>query len=150
MLKNLIKKDLFQFYTKSIEDGQKVSLKLNDEMLCQKNKTTKFTNERATKEEITVDTTCDNILNKPCGLFNCLDHFFLQFFDIHENNNTHILKQFNYTKTKINPKKQDELIYYDFKNEIKKLAGDKIEFANKAQIKISLLILFLYFFLLIN
>lgn len=150
IIQESLSEKLFKLYNNSIEDGEKVSIQLNQPMLCGTQLSSIFLNDRVKNEYITVNTDCLKIAEKPCGLFNCLDDFYLQFFDIHENTDTHILRQFNFSKTEMIPKKKDELIYYDFRNEIKELAGDKIDFANNKYMKIYIINLLLYICILFS
>ena len=132
----------FTLYTKSISDGKAVSLILNQPMLCEVNTTTEITNERLNRTKFKNQTDKETIYKNPCGLFNCLDDFFMEFYDSHENNASHILTQFNYTKTKIIPVSNDpSFVYYYFEDEIGKLADDKLKFESSKFIYVNYLLL---------
>lgn len=147
-IQSLLDSSHFTLYSRSISDGKAVSLNLNQPMLCEVNTTTDITIERLNRTKFKENTNKDEIYKKPCGLFNCLDDFFMEFYDTHENNASHILTQFNYTKTDIIPVSDDSsFVYYYFDDEIGKLADDKLKFESSKYIYVHYL---LSLFTLIN
>lgn len=152
-VQNLLDSSKFALYSKSLDDGEYVSKNLNQPVLWEKNKTTTYQNQRLNKTVVTIYTNNTSIYSQPCGLYNCLDDFFMQFYDVHENNNSHIIRQFNYSKTIITPTNSTDssFIYYHFDDDIEDLTDGKIKFDSaKYFSNINVFILFtiiIYFFL---
>lgn len=152
-VQNLLDSSKFALYKQTLEDGKYVSLNLNQPALWEKNKTTTYLNQRLNKTLVTINTTNEDIYKHPCGLYNCLDDFFMQFYDVHENNNSHIILQFNYSKTIITPinSNASNFIYYHFDDDIEDLTDGKIKFDSAKNISninvFILLTIIIYFFL---
>ena len=92
---------------------------------------------------------CEKLLLNPCGLFDCLDGFFLQFYNINENNESILISQFNYSK--INMIQTDEIDFYNNSKDFDDLVGNYLNFSkllNEKIIKIKK-IFFVFFFIII-
>lgn len=152
-VQNLLDSSKFALYEQTLKDGKYVSLNLNQPALWEKNKTTTYQNQRLNKTLFTINTSNTDIYAHPCGLYNCLDDFFMQFYDVHENNNSHIILQFNYSKTTITPTNSTDsnFIYYHFDDDIEDLTDGKIKFDSAKYISninvFILLTIIIYFFL---
>ena len=134
---------LLTLYNNSIYDGRYVSLDLNRPSLCVEENNTAWINYYLNGTTNNSDTQCSTILNNPCGLFSCLDAFFLEFFDSQENNGTDILLQFNNSKIKINLSDPGEMVYFNFSKDIQKLVKKKLTFSVGEYIVIKNILLYI-------
>ena len=88
------------------------------------------------------------LLKKPCGLFNCLDSFYLQFFYQEEHNGTNIIYLFNYTKTNMTPTDVNDMIYFNFTSDIQDLIRHHLTFVNAHFINLKFYFIFISFLLI--
>ncbi len=140
---NKVDSKLLTLYNNSIYDGRYVSLDLNRPSLCVEENNTIWINYYLNGTANNSDTQCSTILNNPCGLFSCLDAFFLEFFDTQENNGTDILLQFNNSKITINLINPDEMVYFNFSKDIEKLVKKKLTFSFGEYIVIKNILLYI-------
>ena len=126
-----------------------VSKQINQFLLCKQKKNVNIVNYYLDNNISNVNIECEKLLLNPCGLFDCLDGFFLQFYNINENNESILISQFNYSK--INMIQTNEKNFYNNSQDFDDLVGNYLDFSkllNEKIIKIKK-IFFLLFFILI-
>ncbi len=144
--KNVEKYDLLN---NSLNDGLYVSKQINQFLLCKQKKNVNIVNYYLDNNITNVNIECEKLLLNPCGLFDCLDGFFLQFYNINENNESILISQFNYSK--IHMIQTNEKNFYNNSQDFDDLVGDYLDFSkllNEKFIEIKK-IFFLLFFILI-
>ena len=147
-VRNLLNEKDYILYNNSINDGLYVSKRLNQRSLCFKENITNLTNYYLNGTIITVNTDCESLVLKPCGLFNCLDSFFLQFFYQNEHNGTNIIYLFNYTKTNMTPTNVNDMVYFNYTKDIEDLIHHHLTFVHGNFVKVNSCFLLFSFFVL--
>ena len=136
----------FDLLNKSLNDGLYVSKQINQYILCKQKNNVNIVNYYLNNNITNVNISCDYLLSNPCGLFDCLDGFFLQFYNINENNETILISQFNYSK--INMIQNNQLDFSNNSKDFKDLVGNYLNFSkllkqNYIKIKIYCFVIFL-------
>ena len=103
----------YELLNNSLNDGLYVSKQINQFLLCKQKKNVNIVNYYLDNNITNVNIECEKLLLNPCGLFDCLDGFFLQFYNINENNESILISQFNYSK--INMIQTNEKNFYEIK-----------------------------------
>ena len=143
LVQPLLSSSKFNLYERSLNDGLYVSTKLNQPQLCMTVIESEIYEERLNNSMMSVLTGCADLLAKPCGLFSCMDDFFLQFYDTSENDNAFIVKQFNYSKitldlidnTSQSVVEENNFKFYHFDEDLKDLVGNKLKFESAFGLK---------------
>ena len=149
IVKNLLNEENYILYNNSLNDGLYVSKTLNQRSLCYKENITTLTNYYLNGTLITINTDCESLIKKPCGLFNCLDSFYLQFFYQEEHNGTNIIYLFNYTKTNMTPTDVNDMVYFNFTSDIQDLIKHHLTFVKAHFIYLNFYFIFICFVLIL-
>ena len=124
----------YDLLNNSLNDGLFVSLQINQFLLCQQKKNVNIVNYYLDNDIKNVNIECEKLLSNPCGLFDCLDGFFLQFYNINENNESILISQFNYSK--INMIQTNEIDFYNNSKDFDDLVGNYLNFSKLLNEKI--------------
>lgn len=141
--KSKLEPQKFTLLMNSINDGNWVASDLNQPFLCSKYPVSYIVNDHLNYTIVNVDTSCETLEQNPCGIFSCLDDFFMQFFDVSEFNQSYIVKQFNYTKSKVIPSDDTDLFGFNYSDEISNLIDGRLQFNSEITIHSDILFIML-------
>jgi hypothetical protein len=127
--------ETFSLLKNSLQDGLYVSKKITNKLQCGNSSNTNFIiykNDYVPQNDLSINSTCENIFDNVCQPFECLDNFFLQFNDDSVANSQSYLIYSNITKVNLSTYKRSTDLFSFYDNDALSLVNSTIQFANSA------------------